>query len=127
MCCWGFLLLKIDVMKEIKNIDLSSVLVSFAHALKEANRVMNEGESIHMGISELKVKYRAYSTLSIVSGSTLNTERSNMEKEVSGVKNSIAPTAQLASIFSMTPKEKILTGFTDKADLTITAKIEPLP
>jgi hypothetical protein len=114
-------------MEEIERVDLSSVIVSVASAVVEANRILSEGAAAPMGITEFTVTYQVHASLHI---RQIGEGRMGIRISDTGLpileKPHIRP-AQLRHFTTLTPKERILTGYLRDADLTITTRIEPLP
>ena len=111
-------------MRELDKLDLSSIIVSVANSVTEANKILNEGNEAPMGITEFTVKFQVHASLNV------STASSGLSLEKGGVpvlKKATLPVAQLRQFTTLTPKEKILSGYLQESDMTITAKIEPMP
>ena len=109
------------------DLDLTSVIVSVASAVVEANKILSEGTEAPMGISEFTIQYQVHAALEIREVKPLE---KGLQRTASGMvvveKPHYAP-AQLRQISTLSPRERILTGYLRDADLTITTKMEPLP
>ena len=114
-------------MEVTPNIDLSSVIVSVATAITEANRILNEGAEAPLGISECTVQYRVHASLHVREAAASAQKFRLAESGMMVLEKPQLRSAQLRNLTMMTPKERILTGYTQDADLTITTKFEPLP
>ena len=109
------------------DLDLTSVIVSVASAVVEANRILSEGTEAPMGISEFTIQYQVHATLNV---REVEPRKKGLRRTESGMVEIERPqlkSAQLRQITTLTPKERILTGYLRDADLTITTKMEPLP
>jgi len=114
-------------MEETESLDLSSVLVSVASSVVEANRILNEGLDTPMGITEFTIQYRMHASLYVreVKSDTIGLRIG--ESGLAVAEKRIIKAAQLRNLTVLTPKERILTGYAQEADLVITTKMEPLP
>ncbi|MCL4251518.1 MAG: hypothetical protein KJ065_25425 [Anaerolineae bacterium] len=114
-------------MEETQNIDLASVIVSVAKAVVEANRILSEDTEAPMGISEFTIQYQVHASLHISAAETYNKGLRQTETGVFKLEKPQIKSAQLHNLTTLTPRERILTGYLRDADLTITTKMEPLP
>jgi hypothetical protein len=114
-------------MEEIPSVDLTSVIVSVASAVVEANRILSEGTETPMGITEFTITYQVHASLQI---QELDARRLGLRLAESGMAvldKSVLKAVKLRHFTTLTPKERILTGYMRDADLTITTRMEPLP
>jgi hypothetical protein len=114
-------------MEETPSIDLTSVIVSVASAVVEANRILSEGTDAPMGITEFTIQYQVHASLHI---RDVKPHRRGLQRTESGMvvlEKPLIRSAQLRHFTTLTPKERILTGYLRDADLTISTRMEPLP
>jgi hypothetical protein len=114
-------------MEETRSLDLSSVLVSVASSVVEANRVLSEGLDTPMGITEFTIQYRMHASLYVRELASRETGIRITETGFPVLEKPRIKSAQLHNLTVLTPKEKILTGYQQEADLIITTRMEPLP
>lgn len=113
-------------MLAIDAVDLSTVIVSVANSVSEANRILNEGSDVPMGVTEFSVTFKVHASLQVTEprpvGVTLGEGRLPTVSTAA-----LRPMATLRNFMTLSPRERILSGFSQEADLTISAKIEPMP
>jgi hypothetical protein len=114
-------------MEETSSVDLTSIIVSVAAAAVEANRILSEGTEAPMGITEFKIQYQVHASLHIPVTTTSRIGLRPIGGGMMALENPIIKSAQLHHFTTLSPRERILTGYLRDADLTITTTMEPLP
>jgi len=88
----------------------------------EANRILNEGSETPMGITEFRSKLQVHASIYVAMPKVHhNLELSTISKY------ELAVPLKLRNFGNLSIKERILTGYTQTADLEITSVIQPMP
>ena len=80
-----------------------------------------------MGITEFTICYQVHASLQVQEIDPLRHKMRLAESNMVVLEKPVTKYALLRHFTTMTPKERILTGYLRDADLTITTKMEPLP
>ena len=96
--------------------------MSVARAVVEANRILNEGSETPMGITEFSSKLQVHASIYVAKPKV----RRNLELSTTS-KYELAVPLKLRNFGNLSIKERILTGYTQTADLEITSVIQPMP
>lgn len=101
---------------------LSDVIVSVARSVVEANRILCEGSSSPMGISEFRVK------LNLTAGMEVPVKRRvRVSETYYHVLDSVVQPLNLRDVAVLGLRERLFTGALQSANLEITSTIERLP
>lgn len=114
-------------MEETPNIDLTAVIVSVATAAVEANRILSEGTEAPMGITEFKIQYQVHASLHVPVTASPGIGLRPIGGGMMALERPAIRSAKLLHFTTLSPRERILTGYLRDADLTITTTMEPLP
>jgi hypothetical protein len=96
--------------------------VSVARAVVEANHILNEGSDAPMGITEFRSRLQVHACVSVT--------RQKVPKKLGLSTTSqyqLAEPLRLRNFVALSLKERLLTGYTQSADVEITSVIEPMP
>ena len=96
--------------------------MSVARAVVEANRILNEGSDTPMGITEFRSKFQVHASIHVA--------RRQVPRNLglsTRSKYELAAPLKLRDVGALSIKERILTGYTQTADVEITSVIQPMP
>ncbi len=106
----------------MSDLALSDVIVSVARSVVEANRVLSEGSTSPMGISEFRVK------LNLTVGIDVPIKRKmRLSEAYYQVLDSVVQPLRLRDVAVLGLRERLFTGALQSANLEITSTIERLP
>jgi hypothetical protein len=107
---------------DMSDLALSDVIVSVARSVVEANRVLSEGSTSPMGISEFRVK------LNLTVGIDVPVKRRmRLSEAYYQVLGSEVQALRLRDVAVLGLRERLFTGALQSANLEITSTIERLP
>lgn len=96
--------------------------MSVARAVVEANHILNEGSDTPMGITEFRSRLQVHACVSVT--------RQKVPKKLGLSTRSqyeLAEPLKLRDFITLNMKERLLTGYTQNADVEITSVIQPMP
>lgn len=113
-------------MDIIDKLDLSSLLVSIAKSVAEANEVLNEDGKTAMAISEFTIEFHLHAAFASESFAAENKGVRVNRGQPLYVPGSVRPLV-LRRVAHLTPRERLLSRYTGTSDLTVISKIEAIP
>ena len=96
--------------------------MSVARAVVDANQILNEGSAAPMGITEFRATLKVHASVNVKPVAITGKTRFSA-KEVYARTMPL----HLRDLAHMSVRERILTNYTQTADLEITSVIQPLP